>query len=179
MNSLKLPFTFDTTEIKRELAQFSRDAYYDISNPSVTLDTLLCKHFIEPVGGPDKAPVFLPNEALQKCPYLLSILETFQCDKETFRIHSLEAGARIKPHRDIGCGFEFGKIRIHIPVETNPEVQLLLNNELVQMKAGECWYCNFDVTHEIMNNSDTNRIHLIMDCIVNDWVTELFHNPSN
>jgi hypothetical protein len=68
-----------------------------------------------PIGSPDQAPEFLPNEALQKCLYLLSVLETFQCKKETFRIHTLNAKAHIKPHRDIGYCFEQGLIRIHIP----------------------------------------------------------------
>jgi hypothetical protein len=179
MDSLKLPFKFDTVEIKKELAQFSREAYYDISNTSVEFDTLLCKHLIEPIGGPDKAPDFLPNEALKKCPYILSILETFQCKKETFRVHTLKPGASIRPHRDMGCSFENGKVRLHIPVETNPDVQLLLNNNPVKMEAGDCWYCNFDITHEIVNNSDEARVHLIMDCLVNDWVEELFSTASN
>lgn len=179
MNAIQLPFHFDASKIKEELAQFSKEDYYDIYNPSVTLETLWSKHFIEPVNGPNEAPKFMPNEALQQCPYLLSIHDTFKCNKETFRVHTLEAGASIKPHRDIGYSFEHGKVRIHIPVETNENVQLLLEKEPVHMKEGECWYCNFHVTHEVHNNSDSHRIHLIMDCLVNDWLTEVFNLASN
>lgn len=174
MNALQLPFTFDVNKIQQELAQFTKADYYDIYNPSVTLETLWSKHLITPIGGPDQAPTFVPNEALQQCPYLLSIYETFKCQKETFRIHTLEAGASIKPHRDIGYSLEHGKIRIHIPIVTNEQVQLLLNNERVHMKAGECWYCNFHITHEVHNHSDFPRTHLIMDCIVNDWFLNIF-----
>jgi len=174
MNAIKLPFTFDAEIIKQELSQFTKKDYYDIYNPSVTIETLWSKHFIEPVIGPDGLPLFMPNIALKKCPYLLSVLETFQCDKETFRIHTLEAGASIKPHRDIGYSLEHGKIRIHIPVETNNQVEILLDNKPVKMKNGETWYCNFHVTHEVHNKSNKHRMHIIMDCLVNDWVKDLF-----
>lgn len=179
MDSLKLPFLFDTSVIEKEIAQFSKSDYYDIYNPSVALETLWSKHLIEPIGSPSDIPCFLPNEALKKCPYLLSILNTFQCEKETFRIHILDPGASIKPHRDIGYRFEDGKIRIHIPVQTNEKVQLLLNNSLVKMEMGECWYCNFHVKHEVNNNSNVPRVHLIMDCIVNDWFEEIFNAATS
>lgn len=174
MNSHKLPFKFDTSIIKKEIAQFSKSDYYDIYNPSVTLKTLWAKHLIDPIGGPDTIPVFKPNAALKKCPYLLSVLETFKCKKETFRIHILDAKANIKPHRDIGYSFEQGKIRIHIPIETNDKVELLLDDKFVKMKAGETWYCNFNVKHEVKNKSTKPRVHLIMDCPVNDWLKEIF-----
>ena len=166
MDTLKLPFIFDTSVIKKEIAQFSKSDYYDICNPYVTLKTLWSKHLIEPVGRPDKLHCFLPNEALKKCPYLLTILNTFQCENETFRIHILDPGACIKPHIDIGYRFEDGKVRIHIPVQTNDNVQLLLYSSPVKMEAGECWYCNFHIKHEVSNNSDKPMIHLIIDCIV-------------
>ncbi len=174
MNALKLPFSFDVATIKEELAQFSKGDYYDIYNPSVTLETLWSKHFIEPTGGPDGPIHFLPNEALKKCPYLLSIHDSFECDKETFRVHTLDAGASIKPHRDIGYSFEHGKVRLHIPIETNDQVEILLDGEPVQMNTGECWYCNFHITHEVHNRSEQPRVHLIIDCLVNDWLKEVF-----
>lgn len=174
MNALKLPFSFDARRVLEEISQFSREDYYDISNPSVTFKTLWSKHLIEPAGGPEKAPEFFPNEALRKCPYLVSVLETFQCRTETFRIHTLEAKANIKAHRDIGYSFEHGLIRIHIPIETNDQVQLILNGEHIKMNIGECWYCNFHETHEIINNSHEPRTHLILDCIVNDWFKDVF-----
>lgn len=176
MNALRLPFNFDTARILNEIAQFKKEEYYDIYNTSVTLETLWSKHLIAPKGGPDQAPIFLPNEALKRCPYLLSVLETFQCKKETFRIHTLNAGAIIKPHRDVGYSFEHGLIRIHIPILTNDKVQIIVNNEEIKMKAGECWYCNFNEIHEVNNNSDEPRTHLIMDCVVNDWMKGIFNN---
>ena len=178
MNAKKLPFQFDAEIIKKELSQFSKSEYDDIYNPSVTLETLWLKHLIVPAGGPEGPIKFVPNESLQKCPYLLSIFETFKCQVETFRVHTLDAGASINPHRDVGYSFEHGKVRLHIPVETNDKVEILLDNEPVRMKEGECWYCNFDILHEVHNRGDKGRMHLILDCMVNDWLTEVFNSAT-
>lgn len=179
MNALQLPFHFDVEEILKEINLFTQQDYYDIYNSSVEVETLWSKHLIEPKIGPDNLPHFSPNEALQKSPYLLSVLETFKCNKETFRIHTLEAGAHIRPHRDIGYSLELGMIRLHIPIITNEKVQLLVDGVNIAMKPGECWYCNFNERHEVKNNSDQPRTHLIIDCKVNDWVKELFEKTNN
>ena len=176
MNTLKLPFEFDVPAIKKEIEDFSKSDYNDIYNPSVELETLWLKHLIVPVRGPNDVVRFFPTEALKKRPYLLSIFNLFQCQVETFRIHVLDPGAGIRPHRDIGYSFEQGKVRIHIPVQTNDKVQLLLDDTPVEMKEGECWYCNFHIKHEVWNNSDQPRTHLILDCIVNDWLEEVFNS---
>lgn len=179
MNALKLPFEFDASKLRSELSQFSEDAYYDIYNPSVTLKTLWSKIFIKVVSQPLTPAVFGPNEALLQCPHMLSIYETFNCAVETFRIHALDAGARIKPHRDSGFSFEKGKVRLHVPIQTNDKVDILLENKRVTMYEGECWYCNFDLLHEVHNRGDRPRVHLIIDCIVNDWLTGVFKDSRD
>ncbi|MBK7307467.1 MAG: aspartyl/asparaginyl beta-hydroxylase domain-containing protein [Chitinophagaceae bacterium] len=42
------------------------------------------------------------------------------------------------------------------------------------MQEGECWYMNFNLLHAINNNSSVNRVHLVIDALVNDWVKEIF-----
>lgn len=178
MNSLKLPYTFDATLLKNEVSQFSKGDYYDIYNPSVVLKTLWSKEFIKPISAPRDPAIFGPNESLKKCSTLLSIFNTFQCPVETFRIHSLDPGAVIKPHRDSGFSFEQGKVRLHIPIQTNDAVEIRLDGELVRMKEGECWYCNFDMIHEVHNRGKETRVHLIIDCIVNEWLSHLFEQSA-
>jgi mannose-6-phosphate isomerase-like protein (cupin superfamily) len=179
MISLKLPFTFDADKLQSEISQFAKEDYYDIYNPSVTLETLWSKEFIVPIGSPDTIPIFVPNENLKKCPHLLAIFNTFQCSVETFRIHALDAGASIRPHNDTGFCFEAGKVRLHIPIRTNDKIEIIIEGQHVKMKEGECWYCNFDKTHEVQNKSDEVRIHLIIDCMVNDWLTDVFESAQN
>jgi len=44
----------------------------------------------------------------------------------------------------------------------------------MNLKEGECWYMNFNLPHYILNNSKTERIHLVIDARVNEWVKHLF-----
>ncbi|OUS15006.1 asparaginyl beta-hydroxylase [Nonlabens dokdonensis] len=175
MNAIKLPFKFDVELIKKELSQFSKEDYRDIYNASVTLKTLWLIHLIEPINDADGLPVFLPNAALKKCPYLLSVFETFNCPVETFRIHVLDPGASIQPHRDNGYRFKDGMVRLHIPIKTSKNVELIIDKERVFMQPGECWYCDFHKVHEVHNYSEEPRIHLILDCKVNEWLTGIFN----
>ena len=49
-------------------------------------------------------------------------------------------GAEILERRDDKLGFEDGVTWIHIPVETNPQVEFRLNGKLLQISEGEAWY---------------------------------------
>jgi predicted ATP-dependent Lon-type protease len=37
---------------------------------------------------------------------------------------------------------------------------------------------NFDLRHRLANNGTTDRIHLVIDCIVNDWMHQLFSSAK-
>jgi hypothetical protein len=178
MNSFKLPYKFDAKILKNEVSQIAKVDYYDIHNPSVALKTLWSKEFIKPTSAPGEPAIFGPNESLKRCPILLSIFKTFQCPVETFRFHSLQPAAVIKSHRDSGFSFEHGKVRLHIPIQTNDAVEIRLEGKLVSMKEGECWYCNFDIVHEVHNRGKETREHLIIDCMVNEWLSGIFEDNA-
>jgi len=90
------------------------------------------------------------------------------------RILKLEPGAEIKPHKDHELGYEDGNFRLHIPITTNDKVNFTLDNKLLKMLPGECWYTNVNYTHSVSNNGEVNRIHLVIDGKRNDWSDQLF-----
>ncbi|GAA0540384.1 aspartyl/asparaginyl beta-hydroxylase domain-containing protein [Chitinophaga japonensis] len=111
---------------------------------------------------------------LDRMPYVSEILDAWQCEKEAVRLLSLAPGSVINPHRDPGCAYHDGSFRIHIPIVTNPGVYFTIEEEPLQLKAGECWYINFSATHSIVNQGNSPRIHLVMDGIRNSWTDRLF-----
>jgi len=42
------------------------------------------------------------------------------------------------------------------------------------MGPGEAWYLNFDLVHRVENNGAEERVHLVIDCVVNDWLAGFF-----
>jgi Aspartyl/Asparaginyl beta-hydroxylase len=121
---------------------------------------------------------YLDTIFLKNSPYLKKVLQTFKCPLQAVRLLKLKAGAVIKEHRDADLYFEKGEIRLHIPVITHDEVEFYLDKERIYLKEGECWYMNFNLLHSISNKSRADRIHLVVDALVNDWVKELFSQPA-
>lgn len=111
---------------------------------------------------------------LSKMPYVMEILDAWQCEKEAVRLLALAPGSVIKPHKDPGCAYHDGSFRIHIPIITNPDVYFTIDDDKLQLKAGECWYMNFSATHSIVNLGASSRVHLVMDGIRNSWTDDLF-----
>ena len=64
-------------------------------------------------------------------------------------------------------------MRIHIPVVTNPDVEFFLDGRRIIMGEGECWYLDLNLPHRVQNRGSTDRVHLVIDCQLNDWLREL------
>lgn len=111
---------------------------------------------------------------LKKLPYIKSILDWWQCPKESIRLLALHPGAEIKPHKDRGCNYVNGACRIHIPIQTNEDVLFKVGEEYLELKEGTSWYIDFDQTHSIVNNGQSVRVHLVIDALRNSWTDELF-----
>lgn len=124
-------------------------------------------------SDPNRVNDFEDTIHLKGMPYTQSIIQSFKCQMTSVRFMNLKAGARIKEHRDHQLGLEDGEARLHIPITTDEQVEFVLNGQVVGMSPGETWYLNFNLPHRVENNSTKDRIHLVMDCIVNPWLVRL------
>ncbi len=142
-------------------------------------------------GSPDEALPFALGGApaeyaatplLAQCPAIQGFLDSLACPVNSARLLNLRRGALIKPHRDVELAFENGEARIHVPIFTNPEVEFVIDRKRVVMEPGTCWYINANLTHRVANRGGCDRIHLVVDCVVNDWLraqfagAEVFHS---
>ncbi len=119
-----------------------------------------------------------PTPLLSLCPAIAAFLKQFKCPLKAVRLMKLNAGAKIKRHKDQDLAYELGEARIHVPLQTNRQVRFLLDNDLIPMMTGECWYINANLYHSVDNEGTTDRIHLVIDCEVNDWLKEIFDLSS-
>lgn len=107
---------------------------------------------------------------VQQCPSIGSIFNQLHCSIKAARLMRLKAGAEIKPHRDHGLSLECGEARLHVPIHTSTDVNFIVDNKTIPMRAGELWYFNADQVHEVYNRGSDDRINLVIDCVVNDWL---------
>lgn len=182
---LQLPFFFDAGLLQQDVDSLSamqwlphyQVKHYEGEWSAIPLRSIggNANHvIISPADNPDyRDTVFLTGS-----PYLQKVLQTFQCPLQAVRLLKLNAGSIIKEHRDAELNFERGEIRVHIPVCTHPGVEFFLDKERINLQEGECWYMNFNLPHSIHNKSAVNRVHLVIDALVNDWVKEIFTGTS-
>jgi ribosomal protein S18 acetylase RimI-like enzyme len=177
---IKLPLQFDVLRLQADLARILTEeyvphfntAYYQGDWSAVPLRSVAGRtDHIYP--DPTARDAFADTPLLARCPYVRETLAALRCPQQAVRFLRLKAGSAIKEHRDHQLGFTDGEIRLHIPVATNPGVEFVLNQVRVVMHPGECWYLNFNLPHRVANHSTTDRIHLVVDCVVNDWLRDL------
>jgi hypothetical protein len=121
---------------------------------------------------------FKKTPILKACSYLDEIVDSFACPVRRVRIMKLEAGTNILLHCDPEDSWALGQVRLHIPIVTHDEVYFYVANQRVIMKAGELWYCDFSYPHSVHNKSPIDRMHLVLDLILNPWLKALFPSES-
>ena len=115
---------------------------------------------------------FADTTFLQQAPYLQAVLASFRCPLRSVRLMRLGPGSEIKEHRDHDLSAELGQVRIHVPITTNPDVDFFLNGTLVRMEPGSCWYLRLADPHAVKNRGTTDRVHLVIDATMNEWLGE-------
>lgn len=75
---------------------------------------------------------------------------------------NLPSKKSVLPHKDVGVIFE--PRRIHLVVQTNPKCLFSVGETTKNLKEGEVWEIDNDnQKHGVINEGDTDRIHLIVD----------------
>ena len=180
LSNTRLALRFDAERLRADLGQVRPDEWvahfnkqdYEGDWHAIALRAVgaATAHIYAPA---ELGAVFADTPVLSRCPYLRDVLAQFQCPLRSVRLLRLRAGAVIREHRDHRLGYEDGEVRFHIPITTNPDVAFVVNGERLAMEPGECWYINFNLPHRVANRGATDRVHLVVDCVVNDWLTGL------
>jgi hypothetical protein len=114
------------------------------------------------------------TEELQRAPYMKQLLDDLKCPKEVVRILFLPPEGHIKDHFDFHTSFQFGLLRLHIPIVTHPDVVFIIDGQRMNWNAGELWYGDFSKVHSVKNDSQILRVHMVIDVQINDFVLSLF-----
>jgi quercetin dioxygenase-like cupin family protein len=185
LSCLKLPLTFDPRGLQDDLNRISSDEwvrhfnerYYEGEWSGVALRSAQGSSG-QLYSDPGKEESFTDTPVLARCPSFQRVLATFECPVKSARLLKLGPGARIIEHRDYNLSLDDGEVRLHVAITTSPLVDFYLNGERVVMNAGECWYINANLPHKVENRSDSARVHLVIDCKVDEWIRSLAASAS-
>ncbi|WP_235524924.1 aspartyl/asparaginyl beta-hydroxylase domain-containing protein [Caulobacter sp. Root1455] len=182
---MQLPPSFDPALLRRDLDALSATpwtAHYVQQNyeGDWSVIPLRCAagetHPIRMIYADPTATTFVDTPMLAACPYFRAVIAAFACEVRGVRLMRLTPGSIIKTHTDLDLDIESGAARVHVPVVTNPDVEFLLNGSRVEMKAGQAWYLRLSDPHAVANRGADDRVHLVLDLQVNDWLTGFFDN---
>lgn len=178
---LRLPLAFDVDRMRADLAAIDRDWIDHLVRQNYEGDWSVlplrhargASHPVMTIYADPAATEFVDGPLLAHTPYFRSLLAAFRCPLQSVRLMRLTPGSMIKPHRDHDLAAEWGVARLHIPVTTNPDVAFLLNEIPVAMQPGEAWYLRLADVHSVANRGSSDRVHLVIDALVNDWLADL------
>jgi len=183
---LRLPLDFDPALLARDLAlatgwinhhvrynyvgqwqAIALRAPKDARHPIATINAF------SPTGAP-----FVDTPLLERCAYFQDVLGAFASPLGSVRLMRLSAGSTINEHFDDGLSFEDGRVRLHIPILTNADVDFRINGVRVDMAPGSSWYLRFADPHSVANRGNSDRVHLVIDAQVDDWLKSLFAHAT-
>jgi hypothetical protein len=177
--TVRLPRTYDVDLLVRDLRVLSDvptapqpGPYHKGEWTGIALYSMGGKDSVFPSSpGMDR---YQETENLRRTPYFRKILDELECPKEVVRILFLPPGGHIKNHFDFHTSFQFGLLRLHIPVLTHPDVAFIIDGQRMNWNAGELWYGDFSRVHSVKNDSQIVRVHIVIDVQINDFVLGLF-----
>jgi hypothetical protein len=176
---IRLPLHFDAARLQADLDHVQQSAWTAHFNQRIYDGDWSVVPLRAVPGSP--IPAFsLPNETrqedtplLRNCEYFQQVLASFKCPLASVRLLRLGAGAVIKEHTDPLLSLDHGEVRIHVVLRTNPEVECRIDGVSGRWAAGECWYADFTKPHSFANRGKTERVHIVLDCGLNDWLRDL------
>lgn len=161
---VQLPLRFDSGRLAEEVLAFDASAWRP--HPQRLQDNFALP-LITAGGDPESEAVvgaMRPTPHLASCPYLIQILSRIGAVWGRVRLMKLAGDAEVSPHADISYYWR-DRVRMHIPIITQPSVRFICDGAEVNMAAGECWILDNWREHQVINDHQDARIHLVADTV--------------
>ena len=158
---IRLPYTFDAERLATEVTAIPDDAWMEHprrlnGNSAVALISK------EGTDNDEFAGRMLLTRHLDDCEYVRQVLASFDEVLGRSRLMKLAAGAEVMRHVDFNYHW-YSRVRIHIPIITDPAVTFYCADQKTHMAAGESWIFNAWRQHRVTNESELDRVHLVID----------------
>lgn len=185
ITSLKLPIQFDVERLQNDVNTFTDEDWilhyqerdFDGDWHIIALKSL--EGSVYKIFSPHELPEPTKYTVhIEKCPYIKEVLDSLPVEKTTVRLMRLNPQAIIKEHTDHNLSIDNKELRLHIPITTNPQMEFYVDKQPITLNEGECWYINFNLLHSLKNGGTTPRIHLVIDCEVNDWLRKQINGTT-
>lgn len=161
---IQLPLAFDAAELASEVEALDEALWKPhpqgfAGNSMLPLVAVNGDADNESFAGPMR-----PTPALQRCAYLSHVFASLDATVGRSRLMRLSGHAEVTRHVDQGY-YWAERVRVHVPVVTQPTVVFECGDVRVNMAAGECWIFDTWRQHRVLNDAVQSRIHLVIDTV--------------
>lgn len=162
---IQLPVQFDAELLAREIATLKESDWMRhpagfAGNDFLPLISAHGDPQNEAFEGPMRPTPFLSDER----PYLKDVLGAIGAVWGRTRLMRLAGQAEVNEHADVNYYWR-ERMRVHVPIVTQPTVSFHCGPEMVHMAAGECWVFDTWALHRVINDQTHARIHLVADTV--------------
>ncbi len=105
-----------------------------------------------------------PTAELLRCPYLTQVFAGIGATVGRSRLMRLSGHAEVTRHADQGY-YWAERVRVHVPIVTQPTVRFECGDAAINMAAGECWIFDTWRQHRVINDAVQSRVHLVIDTV--------------
>lgn len=117
-------------------------------------------------------------EVVQRLDGLGEFLQAFPCKVRRAMFYGLAPGGEIPAHRDVNGARALGRLRLHVPAVTHPDVDFRIGGRSVSMRPGELWALDTSWRHSVHNRSHIERVHLVLNVELGPWLLERLARPG-
>ena len=161
---IQLPLLFDAEALAAEISAIGESAWRPHpqgfpGNSMLPLVAVRGDKANEAFAGP-----MAPTPELLRCPYLQQVLGALEATVGRTRLMRLAGRAEVTRHVDQGY-YWAERVRVHVPIVTQPSVRFECGDAAVNMAAGECWIFDTWRQHRVLNDDSASRIHLVVDTV--------------
>jgi hypothetical protein len=179
---LRLPMRFDAAALAAEIAALDEsDWYRHVARLNYEGDWCIVPlraaagetHPVRMICANPSQTEFVDTPMLDRLPGVRAALRRFRCPLLQARLMRLSPGSAILEHSDPDLDPNGRGARLHVPIVTGEGVTFLLNRRAVPMAPGDLWYLRLFDPHSATNHGTSERIHLVVDVVVDDWLRGL------
>ncbi len=161
---IQLPLQFDAAVLAAEIVALGEDVWMAhpegfAGNSALPLIAANGDPTSNAIAGPMR-----PTPHLQRCPYLMHAMARIGAVWGRSRLMRLSGQAEVTEHVDTNYYWR-ERMRVHVPIVTQPDVRFLCDREEIHMAPGECWIFDTWRRHRVINGADVSRIHLVADTV--------------
>ncbi len=161
---VQLPLLFDAPALAAEIAALGESVW--MPHPQGFAGNSMLP-LVASEGDPADesfAGQMMPTPHLEACPYLGRVIASLGTVVGRTRLMRLSGHAEVTRHADQGY-YWADRVRVHVPITTQPTVRFECEDTHTHMAAGECWIFDTWRQHRVLNDDTRERIHLVVDTV--------------